>query len=383
MSDSTCTHQHFMALALTEARKGLGRTSPNPSVGCVIVHEGQVVGAGYHHKAGEPHAEVMALRDVAEGVDLSQCTIYVTLEPCCVQGRTPACTSAILAAGIRRVVIGAVDPDERVHGKGVNLLREHDVEVITGVLEDECEYVIRGFARRSLHGLPWVVAKWAMSLDGKIAARDGDSVWITGDAARRQGHMLRNRLDAVLVGKGTALADNPTLTCRIEGGRDPVRVLLDARLEVGLDGVTLLDPTTSRGKTLIVTSHLASDEAREAREARGLTVLLAKVDEQGHFDMLDVMRVLGDQEICTVLVEGGGGVLGALRDAQLIDEVHAFIAPRIIGGVEATSPLGSRGAAGMHEVFGLEGVKTSVLDGGDVYVRGRVPDSARRVVATW
>lgn len=373
---------HFMSLALNEARKGFGRTFPNPSVGCVVVFDGQVVGKGYHHRAGEPHAEVMALRSVPDDVDLAGCTLYVTLEPCCITGRTPACTSAIEAAGIMRVVIGAIDPDPRVHGKGVALLESRGVEVITGVMRQECEHLIRGFARRNMHGVPWVVAKWAMSLDGKIAARNGDSVWITKDAARHQGHVLRDQLDAVLVGKGTALADNPTLTCRIDGGRDPVRVLLDARCEVGLD-TTLLDPTTTSARTLIVTSALADEADVSARRARGLDVLVVPHDEHGRLDMLEAMRALGSEGIGTVLVEGGGGVLGALRDARLIDEVHAFIAPRVIGGQQATSPVGSLGAAGMDEVFSLDRVEVSVLEGDDVYVRGIVPDESRRFITQW
>ncbi len=377
--------EQFMALALSEARKGLGRTFPNPSVGCVIVLDGKVVGQGYHHKAGEPHAEVMALRSVDASVDLSKCTLYVTLEPCCMTGKTPACTSAIERAGIRRVVVGAVDPDARVNGKGVALLKTLGVEVVVGVLQQECEFIIRGFAKRTVHKIPWVLAKWAMTLDGKIATKTGESMWITGEKARFRAHQIRNYVDAIMVGKNTAIEDDPRLTCRIDDGHDPIRVLVDARLEVPLER-KILHADTSRADTIVLaaSSYMeANPDAVLAREAQGVRVLAVKSDEEtGHLDMDDALHVLGAQGIGMLMVEGGGAIFGSLQDAQLIDEVHTFIAPKVIGGQQARGPVLGAGASHMKDVFALEQVQCEVLTGGDVYISGQVPSMARRYVTS-
>lgn len=386
------TDEAFMALALEQARNGQGRTFPNPCVGCVIVHEGRVVGQGYHRRAGEPHAEVVALASLEEGIDPSRCTLYVTLEPCCMQGRTPACTSAIERAGIRRVVIGAVDPDPRVHGKGVALLKALGVEVVTGVSREACERLIRGFAKRTLHGMPWVIAKWAMSLDGKIAASNGESMWITSEEARFKAHQLRDRSDAILVGKNTAIADDPRLTCRIEDGHDPVRVVLDASLEVPLTHA-ILQGDTSRARTIVFAGeHILEDEALSEKkaqiEAQGVAVELLTSHLNGETSTyrlaLDqALSALAAHGICTVMVEGGGALLGALRDARHIDEIHAFIAPKIIGGARAPGPLSGLGADGMKEVFSLEDVTIDRLDSGDLHIHATVPAIARRFVTSW
>ena len=382
--DERSRDERFMELALEQARRGIGRTWPNPAVGCIIALDGEVVGAGYHPKAGEPHAEVMALESVPDRVDTSRCVLYVTLEPCCMQGRTPACTSAVQAAGIRRVVVGTIDPDRRVHGRGIALMRERGVEVKVGVLQGECRHLIRGFAKRVSLGLPWVVAKWAMSLDGKIAARDGSSFWITGEHARRRAHRLRDELDAVLVGKGTALADDPRLTCRLEGGRDPARVLIDARLEVGLD-LKLLDPSTSRGETFIIALKSAPQRAIRARRERGLHVLTvdASPASPGRVAMRSALAALAERGLGTVMVEGGAGVLGAMWDAGLIDEVCAFVAPKIIAGEGAPSPVGGLGAGSMAQVERLERARAVALEGGDVEIRGELPPGSRREVVRW
>lgn len=386
------TDEAFMALAIEQAKKGLGRTFPNPCVGCVLVHEGRVVGQGYHHRAGEPHAEVMALRSLEEGVDPSRCTLYVTLEPCCMQGRTPACTSAIESAGIRRVVIGAVDPDPRVHGKGVALLKALGVEVVTGVSRQACERLIRGFAKRTLHGMPWVLAKWAMSLDGKIAASNGESMWITSEEARFEAHQLRDQSDAILIGKNTAIADDPRLTCRIEDGHDPVRVVLDASLEVPLTH-KILHAETSRASTIVYAgAHIVEDEALVEKmatiQAQGVEVELVasrfnEASSSHRIELDEVLAALATRGICTVMVEGGGALLGALRDARHIDEIHAFIAPKIIGGAGAPGPLAGLGADGMKEVFTLEDVRLEQLDAGDLHLSAIVPAIARRYVTSW
>ncbi len=375
--------EELMAVAVEQARRGVGRTHPNPCVGCVIADaDGEVVATGYHARAGEAHAEVDAISSVPAGVDLTAATIYVTLEPCCVWGRTPPCTDAIREAGIPRVVIGSVDPDPRVHGKGVGSLRESGVEVLTGVLADTCDELIAPFAKRILTGLPWVSAKWAMSLDGKIATRTMHSAWITGEAARERGHELRDVHDAILVGTGTLRHDNPRLTCRIDGGRDPWRVLIDAELSAPLES-TALDPASASAPTVVLTTERAEAERRAVLKDRGVQVLeVPTVGASGWMDLEAALRVLAEQGLTSVLVEGGGTVLGSLFDAQLIDRVYAFIAPKLIGGAEAVTPIAGLGLKSMEGVPTLRDARSESLDG-DLLIWGDVPEEQRAHIACW
>lgn len=365
-------HERFMRAAIEQAKKGLGRTHPNPCVGSVIVRGGEIVARGFHARAGSPHAEVNAIADLPSDIDPAECTIYVTLEPCCIHGRTPPCTSAIMTRGIPRVVIGSLDPNPRVDGKGVTLLREAGVEVVTGVLKDECDELIRAFSKRMLTGLPWVTAKWAMSLDGKIATREYESNWITGPEARERVHHLRDTHDAIMVGKNTLTHDNPRLTCRLpeNQGRDPWRVVVDARLEASLDS-HVYNPETATAPTLVLTGEGADKRRKQLLEDRGVEVIVIGRDERGWLDMEEGLRALGERGLMSVLVEGGGNLLGSLLDGGHIDRVYAFIAPKLIGGQGAISPVLGRGIASMSEVLSLanwsvEQVGQDVLLWGDI-----------------
>jgi len=367
-------HERFMRAALEEARRGLGRTHPNPCVGSVIVDttSGEIVARGYHAKAGGPHAEVNAIANLPDSVDPGDCTIYVTLEPCCIHGRTPPCTSAILDAGIPRAVIGSVDPNPRVDGKGVEILREAGVEVVVGVLRETCDDLIGPFSKRMLTGLPWVTAKWAMSLDGKIATRALESSWITGSASRERVHMLRDTHDAIMVGKNTLVHDNPRLTCRLPdgAGRDPWRVVVDARLEAPLESA-VYDLEGATSPTLVLTGEGADARRKDALEERGVEVIVIDRDDRGWLDMEAGLRELGERGLTSVLVEGGGSLLGSLLDGRHIDRVYAFIAPKLIGGKGAISPVLGRGIASMSDILELEGGHIEQL-GDDVLFWGNL-----------
>lgn len=312
-----------MRAALGQAARGLGRTSPNPSVGCVVVREGEIVGRGFHPKAGEPHAEVFALREAAERA--RGATAYVTLEPCSHFGRTPPCADALIAAGVRRVVVAALDPNPRVAGRGVRKLREADIEVSVGVLQDEAARQQAGFRSLITRARPWTVLKYAMTLDGTIATRSGDSRWVSSEEARTLVHRWRDELDAVAVGAQTVLTDDPQLTTRgVPGGRDARRVVFDRRGRV---------PAAAR--TLGPGSVLVTSAQTDPRpfEAYGTTVI-------AHEDLPGALRALGELDIASVLLEGGPVLAGAFLEADLVDEVRVFVAPKLLGAGQ--SPLGGR-----------------------------------------
>ena len=371
-----------MRHAIACASKGIGRTHPNPSVGCVIVSgDGEVIATGYHTKAGEAHAEVAALSVLDVHRDLSDATLYVTLEPCCIHGRTPPCTDSILAAGIGRVVVGSVDPDPRVDGRGVEALRAHGVEVVVGVERDASDALIASFAKRVLHGLPWVSAKWAMSLDGKIATHTSHASWITGEAARQRGHELRNTHDAIMVGTRTLIEDDPLLTCRIEGGRDPWRILVDTSLRAP-ESLSALDASTSSAPTLVLVGERAPTARRVALEKRGVEVVEIPQGEDGYLDPLEMLRALADRGLTSVLVEGGGALIGSFFDACLVDTAYAFIAPKLIGGAEAITPVAGQGHDRVTHAASLAVAHTEHL-GDDLLIWGDLHGSHRAFVPTW
>jgi diaminohydroxyphosphoribosylaminopyrimidine deaminase/5-amino-6-(5-phosphoribosylamino)uracil reductase len=329
-----------MRLALAEARKGLGRTSPNPAVGAVVVKNGSIVAKGYHHKAGTPHAEVNALRQAgssAHGADL-----YVTLEPCNHTGRTPPCTEAILAAGVARVVVGMPDPNPAVIGNGAAYLRTRGVAVVTGVLEKECRRINRPFSKHVMTGLPWVTMKVGMSLDGRIATACGHSRWITNDESRQQVHRLRDRVDAILIGIGTLLADDPALTTRLPTGRgrDPQRIILDTNLRMS-PGARILNQPSSAMTRIFCREGLPPERAEMFKGKNG-TVTPVPVSGSGLLDLKAVLASLGKLQINSVLVEGGSRVHAAFLQENLVDEIKCFIAPFFIGadGIPAVGPLG-------------------------------------------
>ena len=322
-------HEAFMRLAIAEAEKGLGRTSPNPAVGAVIVKGGLVVGRGYHHKAGTPHAEVHALADAGEAA--RGATIYVTLEPCNHTGRTPPCTQALCNAGIAEVIIGALDPNPRVIGGGAAFLEGQGIAVRSGVLAGECAELIRPFVKHSSTGLPWVIMKAGLSLDGRISLRPGQGTAITGPQSREVVHQLRNRVDAILVGVGTALIDDPSLTTRLENNesRDPLRIVLDTHLRLSPTARMLRQQSTA---TTWVCCGLDAPATREqALCAAGAVVHRLPVAESGGIDLPQLLAFLGAQQIVSVLVEGGAAIHGTFWRHHLVDELQLFFAPIIIG----------------------------------------------------
>ena len=371
---ATARDERFMAQAIELARRATGRTRPNPLVGCVVVRDNEIVGRGYHACAGEAHGEIAAMNDV-DG-SLEGCQLYVNHEPCCHVGRTPPCTDAILEAGIDRVVVGTIDPDPRVSGKGLEILRDAGVDVDYGVLEEESRRLNAPFFKYITDGLPWVAAKWAMSLDGKIATRHGDSRWITGESARQKVHQLRDHHDAILVGKQTLLDDNPRLTCRREGGRDPVRFVVDARLEAPPDHRVFNHPDSTE-TTVVLSGTDADDERRRRLEDRPVEVVTLPTDERGWLEPTAILEAIAERELLSVLVEGGGALLGSLFDSSHVDYAYAFIAPRLIGGNQAPTPLGGDGISSMDDCLDLRSSTVEQL-ATDVLVHGEIGEPTYR-----
>ena len=322
-----------MQRALALARRGLGKTSPNPVVGAVLVRSGRIIGEGYHKKAGGPHAEVFALRNVKT----RGATLYVTMEPCSTWGMTPPCTDAVIAAGVKRVMVAALDPNPKHNGRGLKLLKRAGVQVGSGLLAEESARMNEVFNKWVTTGLPFVTAKAAMSLDGKIATRTGDSKWITSEASRFEAHKLRARVDAIMVGANTIIRDNPHLTLR-HGvkGKQPLRVVMDSRGASPLSAHVFTDKFCSR--TVVVTSGRSSKRWRVALVKRGISVLQTKSR-----DLRAALRALGKLNVTSVLIEGGGELLGAAFDARLVDKVAFFYAPRVIGGRNAVAVVQGNG----------------------------------------
>lgn len=357
---------HWMRRALAEAARGLGAVEPNPMVGAVVVAGGQVVGIGHHAVFGGPHAEVVAL--AAAGERARGATVYVTLEPCCHVGKTPPCVDALLAAGVSRVVAAMRDPFPRVDGRGFDRLREAGVEVLAGVEAEAARRLNAPYLKRLATGTPYVLAKWAMTLDGRTATASGDSRWISGERSRALVHQTRGRVDAVLVGVGTALADDPLLTARPPGPRVAVRVVLDSsgRLPPG----SRLVETAREFPTLIATTGRAPADRRASLEAAGVEVLAFDGDGPVPIDRL--LAELGRRGMTNVLVEGGGRTLGAFLDAGQVDEVEVFVAPIIEGGEHHFTPARGRGVDLMMHARRLERVEVAT-SGVDAHIRGTLP----------
>ena len=357
--------EEIMRIALELAREG--RPSPNPMVGAVVVKDGTIVGRGFHRAAGAPHAEVLALAEagaLAEGA-----TLYVTLEPCAHFGRTPPCTEAIISAGIRRVVASIEDPDPRVRGRGFVRLREAGIQVEVGLLAEEATQLNAAYLKHRRMGLPLVVVKWAMSLDGKIATPGGDSKWITGEESRRLVHEMRSRHDAIAVGINTVLRDDPLLTARIPGGHDPVRVVVDSRLRIPLDAQVLTGP--SDAPVIVATTSQAPIEKIQKLESLGTEVLVLD-GQDGKVDLRKLLEELGKRDILSVLVEGGGTLIAGFVEAGLVDKVAAFVAPLIIGG-NGPSPVEGTGVARLADAPHLTQVSIRQV-GRDVLIEGTLQE---------
>ena len=329
--------ESYMRRAIELARQGAGWTAPNPLVGAVVVKDGQVIGEGYHHRCGEAHAERNAL--AACTCDPAGATMYVTLEPCCHTGRQPPCVDAIISARIARVYVGSADPNPLVAGKGVQILRDAGIEVIEAFLRDECDALNRIFFHYISTKRPLVTMKYAMTLDGKIACHTGLSQWVTGEEARTHVHRQRHLHRGIMVGVGTVLADDPQLTCRLENGRDPVRIVCDSTLRTPL--TCKLVATARETETIIATC--SQDAARKAAyEAAGCTVLTTPA-RNGRVDLPSLMAQLGQREIDSVLLEGGGTLNWAALESGVVDRVMAYIAPKLFGGAEAKTPVEGTG----------------------------------------
>ena len=368
------TDHDYMCRALELAERGRGRVEPNPLVGAVVVREDRVIGEGWHEKFGQAHAEVNALRQAGESARGS--TLYVTLEPCCHFGKTPPCTEAVIGAGVRRVVASMLDPFPQVAGQGVSRLREAgiDVEVGVGEVGDLAARRLNApYLKRLRTGRPWVHAKWAMTLDGKIATRTGQSKWITGEPARARVHELRGRMDAIIIGRGTLVADDPLLTARPPGPRTAVRVVLTATANEMPISSQLLQ-TVAAAPVLVVTTDTSLNHLSAWRD-RGAEVIGLSAGPDGKLDVKSVLTELGRRGMSNVLVEGGAATLGSFWDAGEIDEIHAFIAPKIIGGSEAPSPVGGRGVAELSQAWTTAKWHFE-LQGDDLLIHGiRQPDA--------
>ncbi len=353
----------WMRRALALAERGCGVVEPNPLVGAVVVREGHLVGEGWHQRYGGPHAEPNALAVAGEAA--RGATLYVTLEPCCHHGKTPPCTDAILRAGVERVVAAMADPFPAVAGRGAESLRAAGVAVEVGLCEVEARNLNGPYLKLLATGRPYVHAKWAMTLDGKIATRTSDSKWISNEASRRRVHELRGRMDAIVVGIGTALADDPQLTARPAGPRTATRIVLDTRGR--LPTTSSLARTAREVPVLVVTANNLPSGRRAVLEGLGCEVLALG---EARSEVPALLDELGRRRFTNVLVEGGSGVLGAFADAGAIDAVHAFIAPLLAGGEEALTPVGGLGAATMAEALRLVEWHVDLIEG-DVYVMGR------------
>lgn len=341
-----------MRKAISLAKKGSGHVNPNPLVGAVIVRDGEILGQGWHACYGQAHAERNAIADArARGADLKGSTIYVTLEPCCHHGKQPPCTDALIESGISRVVVGSDDPNPLVSGKGFEKLRAHGIEVIPHFLKDECDRINDVFFHYIRTGNPFVAMKYAMTMDGKICCRTGDSKWVTGEAARGHVQKLRNHYTGIMVGIGTVLADDPTLSCRLEGGRNPVRIVADSHLRIPVDSNLV---RTVADQPLIVaclpeTLGQKSEEAGEKiriLEKKGVKILQIPAEEgKDSIDLKLLMQALGREKVDGILLEGGGTLNESALRAGLVDKVYCYIAPKIFGGREAKTPVEGQGLA--------------------------------------
>lgn len=339
--------ENYMKLALALARNGIGRVNPNPMVGAVIVQNGKIIGQGWHHEYGDLHAERNAITSCKES--MKGATLYVTLEPCCHMGKTPPCTEAIISSGIGRVVIGSTDSNPRVSGCGIQILRNHGIKVTEGILKGRCDKLNEVFFHFIQTQTPYVIMKYAMTLDGKIATSTGQSRWITGAEARRRVHEDRNSYAGIMVGVGTILADNPLLTCRLPNGRHPIRIICDTHLRTPLDSQVV---QTAHGvKTIIATS---CEDVGCYQRYKEMGCEIQWVPKAGdHLDLKVLMTRLGSKNIDSLLLEGGSTLNGSALTAGIVNKVQAYIAPKLFGGSDAKSPIEGIGIKETHDAYQL------------------------------
>lgn len=355
--------ERWMKRVLRLAEMGRGRTSPNPMVGAILVKDGEVAGEGYHAKAGEAHAEIIALQQARE--EARGAVLYLNLEPCTHYGKTPPCAPRVIESGVKRVVIGMEDPNPLVKGKGIEILRRADLDVEVGILEKECQRLNEAFCKYILKKEPFVILKVAATVDGKLATRNGDSKWISGEASRRFVHKLRDQVDGVLVGIGTVLKDDPQLTARIRGGRDPYRIVLDSRLKIPEEAKVI---GTSPSKTIIAATEFAPKDKIEKLEKRGVQILILD-SQEGKINLKSCLSKLGEIGMMSLMVEGGSQINGSFLDEGLIDKLLLFLSPKLIGDHQALGIFGGRGVSSLEEAVALKEMKTRRV-GEDILLEG-------------
>jgi diaminohydroxyphosphoribosylaminopyrimidine deaminase/5-amino-6-(5-phosphoribosylamino)uracil reductase len=354
----------YMRLALKLARKGLGKSSPNPMVGAVIVKGGRIIGEGYHHIIGADHAEVDALKKTQESV--AGATLYVTLEPCRHFGKTPPCTDAIIKSKIARVVIGMLDPDSRMRGESVKLLEQKGIKTTIGVLEADCLALNEKHVKHRTTGMPFVTLKWAQTLDGRIATAKGSSRWISSPESLKLAHQLRAVNDAILVGVSTVIKDNPELTTRLVKGRNPLRIILDSMLRIPLDAKVLQNQ--DKAKTLVAATPRAAKQKLAALQKMGIEVLITPPDKEGRVDLTNLLKTLGKREITSLLVEGGGEVITSFLRLNLVDNLVAIIAPKLLG--KGTDAVGDLNIADLAKAYQLN-IEKVYRSGVDIVMEAR------------
>ena len=347
------TDQNYMLQAIQLAKQGEGWTNPNPMVGAVIVKNGRIIGKGYHKKCGELHAERNAIASLTESAEGA--TIYVTLEPCCHYGKTPPCTEAIIEQKIKRVVIGSRDPNPKVSGKGIKMLQEAGIEVIEDFMRKECDRLNPVFFHYITTKTPYVVMKYAMTLDGKIATKTGASKWITGEAARAEVQHMRHRYMGIMAGIGTVLADDPMLNVRVEGWKSPIRILCDSGLRIPLDGQIV--KSAGKYRTIVAYADSENTEAKRKRLHEMGVETICCPDENNQVDLKKLMKYLGEEGIDSILLEGGGTLNDSALRAGIVQEVQAFIAPKLFGGMNSKTPV-----EGIGVRFPSEAVKLKCTD---------------------
>ena len=358
--------EKYMRLAMQLAGNAIGRTSPNPLVGAVIVKDNRVVGCGWHRKAGTPHAEVHALNqagELAQGAD-----VYVTLEPCAHYGKTPPCAKALVEAKVKNVYGGLLDVNPKVAGKGFKILEDAGIHVEYGFLQDELRKQNEVFFKWIEHKKPFVVLKAAMTLDGKIATATGQSKWITNETSRAYGYKLRDIYDGIMVGINTVIEDNPMLTARVDGGKNPIRIVVDSSLKIDINANVVQDKSA---KTIIATTDKADKDKILKLQAQDVDVIVVDKDEKDKVDIEKLLDILGQQNICSILVEGGATLSGSFVAKKLVDKVYFFIAPKIVGGKEAKTPVAGTGILNLQEALTLKDIQIEKLEE-DILIIGRV-----------
>lgn len=358
--------EKYMRLAMQLAGNAIGRTSPNPLVGAVIVKDNRVVGCGWHRKAGTPHAEIHALNqagELAQGAD-----VYVTLEPCAHYGKTPPCAKALVEAKVKNVYGGLLDVNPKVAGKGFKILEDAGIHVEYGFLQDELRKQNEVFFKWIEHKKPFVVLKAAMTLDGKIATATGQSKWITNETSRAYGYKLRDIYDGIMVGINTVIEDNPMLTSRVDGGKNPIRIVVDSSLKIDINANVVQDKSA---KTIVATTDKADKDKILKLQAQDVDVIVVDKDKNDKVDIEKLLDILGQQNICSILVEGGATLSGSFVAKKLVDKVYFFIAPKIIGGKEAKTPVAGTGILNLQEALALKDIQIEKLEE-DVLIIGRV-----------